>query len=71
MAEWWEAEGNYVIMADGERAFVGDGIFNYYDRKSGIIRHIGSDGWCDTTAGWLNGERMCSPQFARKKGWLA
>lgn len=70
MGEYWEQPSNFIRMADGDVAFVGDTIYNYYDRKVGRILNIGSDGWADTTAGLLNGERMCSLWFAKGKGWV-
>lgn len=63
---------------------VGQPIFNYYDMEAGVITALATrpqpdtsgqlpDGiawWVDTTAGYLDGSRMCSIEFARRKGWV-
>lgn len=63
---------------------VGQPIFNYYDMEAGTITALATrpqpdtsghlpDGiawWVDTTAGYVDGSRMCCQAFARRKGWL-
>jgi len=63
---------------------IGQPIFNYYDMEAGTITALATrpqpdtsgqlpDGiawWVDTTAGFLDGSRMCSVEFARRKGWV-
>lgn len=64
---------------------VGTPIYNHYDRQAGeIIRRAdraqpdtsgqlpdGAAWWVWTTAGDLDGSRMCCLDCARKRGWLA
>lgn len=65
---------------------VGAEIFNHYDMKVGTITRPARQGsaqpdtsgrlpggiawWVDTTAGYVDGSRMCSLETARKRGWL-
>lgn len=65
------------VLEDDTIAFTGDKIFNYYDRKAGVILAADPwyDGWFrvqhqDGTSALLNGERCCSMDFAHKQGWL-
>lgn len=58
-------------------------IFNYYDHQVGVITALatraqpdtsgllpdGAAWWVDTTAGYVDGSRMCSVATARRKGW--
>lgn len=64
-----------ITLKDGSTAKVGDRVFNYYDRFPVTITYIDYEGWCDTyeddgsRGPSLNGERMCSINFAAAKGW--
>ena len=65
---------------------VGAEVFNHYDMRLGTITRPARKGsaqpdtsgllpggiawWVDTTAGYLDGSRMCSAATARKRGWL-
>lgn len=63
---------------------LGTEIYNHYDRKRGVITRLathpqpdtsgllpgGVAWWVDTTAGYLDGSRMCTVATARAKGWL-
>lgn len=66
-----------LTLEDGTVASPGDWIYNYYDRFPVRLGRIGPDGWADTrredgTPGpMLNGERLCSLEFAASKGWPA
>lgn len=69
-----------ITLEDGTVANEGDTVWNYYDMVPAYIISIGSDGWCDTecydaekdltTHPMLDGSRMCSMEFAIKKGWV-
>jgi hypothetical protein len=54
----------------------GDRVFNYYDRKLGeIISPPDSAGWFDVrqddgTTAYLNGERICTIEYAMRRGWI-
>lgn len=64
-----------MTLEDGTTAQVGDRVFNYYDRFPVTIDRIGYDGWADTITDdgsrgpILNGQRMCSLEFAARRGW--
>ena len=68
-----------MVLEDGTVANEGDTVWNFYDMVPALIVSIGSDGWADTecydeekdltTHPMLDGSRMCSLAFARKKGW--
>jgi hypothetical protein len=59
---------------------IGQPIYNYYDQVAGEITRLAtrsepdsSDGktwWTNTTAGFVDGSRMCCQAFAVSKGWL-
>ena len=66
-----------IKTEDGVELTTGDWAYNYYDRYPGIIGEIDKyDHWFyfkDPLLGtnkFLNGERICSIEFATKKGWL-
>ena len=64
-----------VKTEDGIKLEAGERAFNYYGRKPGVIGDIESDGWFDFnhddgTKAFLNGERICSVEFAKRKGWM-
>ena len=66
-----------IKTEDGKELREGDRAFNYYDRKVGYIASIddGPDPWFDfihddATYASLNGSRICSIEFATKKGWI-
>ena len=63
-----------IQTEDGITLKEGDRAFNYYDMKPGVIGRIGNDGWFDfvqnASTPLLNGERICSMEFAAKKGWV-
>jgi hypothetical protein len=66
------------ITEDGVALFEGDRAYNYYDRKPGKIgRFAGNmpDPWFefnhdDGTTSVLNGQRICSIQYAQLRGWI-
>ena len=66
-----------ITTEDGIVLQVGDRAFNYYDHKPGTIQSLSPDGWFDFhhedgTSALLNGERICSLDFARRfHGWIA
>ena len=63
---------------------IGTPIYNFYDMEAGTITRLatrpepdssgqlpnGEAWWVDTTAGLLDGSRMCCQAFAKRKGWL-
>lgn len=61
---------------DGGEFKVGDRAFNYYDMEVGTIGEIDSrDNWFDFHQDngrvvSLNGERICTIEFATRKGWV-
>lgn len=64
----WETE-DHQLIGEGMEAF------NYYDRVAGVVKDIDNDGWfdfiqIDGTKKILNGERICSIEYAIRKGWL-
>lgn len=65
-----------IRMADNQAIAPGQQAFNYYDMKPGYpVGDIDYAGWFtfrhnDGTSALLNGERICSLETARKKGWL-
>jgi hypothetical protein len=62
---------------DGVQVGVGDTVYNYYEMKKGVIeRYAGGypDPWFDVrhedgTSSVLNGQRICSIEYARKRGF--
>ena len=65
-----------ITTEDGVDVAVGDRVYNYYDRKVGkIVTNPDNAGWFDVkhndgTTAYLNGERICSVEFAWNKGWI-
>lgn len=66
-----------IRSEDGVTLSGGDRAFNYYDRKVGTIipDSFDREGWFtfdheDGTSTCLNGSRVCSVDFARRKGWI-
>ena len=64
-----------IISEDKVEFQEGDRVFNYYDMQVGTIVFIEHDGWFkfhqdDGSETELNGERICSLDFATKKGWI-
>jgi hypothetical protein len=73
-------------LADGHDVphEIGVAIYNFYDMQQGVITRLATrsepdtsgllpDGlawWVGTTAGTLDGSRMCTPETARQKGWI-
>ena len=61
---------------DGVNFKTGDKVFNYYDMEIGTVGEIEEDGWFNfihddgLRDSYLNGERICTIQFAQTKGWL-
>jgi hypothetical protein len=63
---------------------IGQPIFNYYDHTAGVITRLadhaqpdtsgmlpdGAAWWVDTTAGYVDGSRMCSMATAKARGWV-
>jgi hypothetical protein len=65
-----------IYTEDGAELTAGDRAYNYYDRKAGTVGTIERDGWFDFThddggSAFLNGERVCSLDYARRRGWVA
>ena len=68
-----------IITEDGATVQVGDRAYNYYDMKPGRIAKLSSafadpDPWFDFehddgTISLLNGARICTIEFARKRGF--
>ncbi len=64
-------------MEDGRTAEVGTKAYNYYDRYPVVIDSIDHDGWADcsevggTRTAMLDGQRLCSVETAKNKGWVA
>ena len=65
-----------ILTEDNVIVTVGDRAFNYYEMKVGqIISEPEWNGWFkfhqdDGSETELNGERICSLDFANKKGWI-
>lgn len=66
-----------ILTEDGVQVQESDRVFNYYDHKAGVIRPSSRDrdDWFyvdhdDGTSALLNGSRICSIQFAIRKGWV-
>jgi len=61
---------DHKILRSGDRAF------NYYDHKAGVIGvDIDDDGWFtfiedDGHKTTLNGERICSIEYATRRRWI-
>lgn len=65
-----------IVTEDGVTLHVGDHAYNYYDMEPGVIVSGPDDtGWFDfkhDISGRqtiLNGQRICSDQFARGRGF--
>lgn len=62
---------------DGAKVKVGDRVYNYYDMKPcTIVKDAGNfpDPWFDVQDDSgriqvLNGQRICTIEYAKKKGW--
>ena len=63
---------------DGVRVSYGDRVYNYYDMKAGVIVEgsmtMAPDPWFDVkhddgSIAVLNGPRICSIEWAKRKGW--
>ena len=66
-----------VVTEDGVDLLPGDRAYDYYSRKAGHIDEAGPDaqGWFDFnhdggTRAYLDGSRICSIQYAIRKGWV-
>jgi hypothetical protein len=66
--------GTVYITEDGKQVMEGDLVYNYYDMLPGRIGRDSGLGWFDfhqeggTTQ--LNGQRICSMEFAQARGWV-
>jgi hypothetical protein len=85
--DWEATPPEMLRLSDGADVphAIGTAIYNYYDMEPGFITALATrpqkdtsgmlpDGiawWVDTSAGYLDGSRMCSIEFAQKKGWLS
>lgn len=64
-----------ITTEDGVTVGRGDRVFNYYDRKVGVIASdVDTAGWFDVdhddgTRAYLDGSRICSLGFAQRRGW--
>lgn len=64
-----------IITEDKVVLHAADRAFNYYDMQPGtIVEDPDSSGWFlfrhdDGSTKLLNGERICSLEFAKRKGW--
>lgn len=62
-------------LSDGAIAIRGDVAFNYYDRRVGTIGEDQGGGWFDFVQDGrivsLNGERVCTLETAKRKGWTS
>lgn len=62
---------------DGVQVQIGDRVYNYYDMKAGkIVKFAGNlpDPWFDVehddgSISVLNGARICSIEYAKKRGF--
>jgi hypothetical protein len=70
-------DNKVIITEDGQVVEVGDKVFNYYDMKEvTILEEPDHEGWFATRCESeqftrsLNGERICTLEFATKKGWI-
>jgi glyoxylase-like metal-dependent hydrolase (beta-lactamase superfamily II) len=66
---------NAIYTEDRKVLFTGDAAFDYYGMKPGVIGKLDNNGWFDFdhddgTKTYLDGSRICSMEFAAKKGWL-
>jgi hypothetical protein len=69
-----------ITTSDGFTLTTGDRAFNYYDHEAGTIGEIdqrpdGGSHWFDFKQDngcgkSLNGERICSVEYAERRGWL-
>ena len=68
--------GKTIVTANRVTLQEGDHAYNYYDRKSGTIQNdLDDQGWFtfrhwDGTKSLLDGERICTLEFAAAKGWI-
>jgi hypothetical protein len=66
-------ENKTITTEDGVALKEGDRAYNYYDMKPGMIEAIHEDGWFRfVQAGgnaFLNGQRVCSMEFAIRRGF--
>lgn len=69
---------NSITTEDGVVVHEGDRVYNYYDMKPGVIVPnsitMAPDAWFDVqhddgTRTLLNGARICSIEYARKRGF--
>lgn len=83
---WDATPPDMLRLADGKDVphKIGTPIYNYYDMQPGFITALATrpqkdtsgqlpDGiawWVDTSAGFLDGSRMCTIEFAQGKGWI-
>ena len=68
-----------ITTEDGVDLVEGDRAFNYYDMQPGTIGRLDpytqqGDQWFDFdhddgTCAYLNGSRICTLEFAQRKGW--
>jgi len=65
-----------IVTEDGVEVVLGQRVYNYYDRKAGVIAsYPDSHGWFDFqhddgTRAYLNGQRICTIDYAIRKDWL-
>ena len=68
----------YIRTEDGVRLTPGDRAYNYYDMQPGTIGSVANTGdpdpWFDFnhddgTRSLLNGARICSLEYARRRGF--
>ena len=67
-----------IRTEDGVEVSEGDRVYNYYDMKPGVIVEgtvrLMPDAWFDVrhddgTTSVLNGERICSLEYAKRRGF--
>lgn len=59
---------------DGVEVRAGDRAYNYYDMQPGVIGRDNGNGWFDFQQDdgrikTLNGERVCSLEYAKRRGF--
>jgi hypothetical protein len=65
-----------IRTEDGATVHAGDQVFDYYDMLPGVIaEEPDPQGWFDVvhpdgSKHMLDGSRICSVEYARRKGWL-
>jgi hypothetical protein len=66
-------ETKTITTEDGVTLKEGDRAYNYYGMKPGMIEQIHPDGWFRFTQKggpeFLNGQRICSMEFAVRRGF--